>query len=118
MPASMISEETGSSWKVIGSSMAIVAVAPMPGRTPISVPRRTPMRQKSRYAGVAAVAKPSARLLKSSIAVSLEPGPRTEALERQAEAIAEHRNREHREPKRQDQREEDIHLLRGETGDD
>lgn len=67
MPASMISEETGSSWKVIGSSMAMVAVAPMPGSTPIRVPRSTPIRQKSRFAGEAAVAKPRARLLKSSI---------------------------------------------------
>jgi hypothetical protein len=27
-------------WKVIGKSMAMVAVAPIPGKTPISVPRR------------------------------------------------------------------------------
>ena len=43
----MISDETGSPiWKVIGSSMAMVAVAPMPGSTPISVPSSTPIRQK------------------------------------------------------------------------
>ncbi|MHC2483064.1 hypothetical protein ACVIKP_004855 [Rhizobium leguminosarum] len=70
MPASMMSEETGSSWKVIGKSMAIVAVAPMPGSTPISVPSSTPIRQKNRFSGVPAVAKPSARLLKRSIIVS------------------------------------------------
>lgn len=40
----------------------MVAVAPMPGSTPISVPRMTPIRQKSRFSGLAAVAKPSARL--------------------------------------------------------
>ncbi len=50
-----MSEETGSSWKVIGSSMAIVAVAPMPGSTPISVPSSTPIRQKNRFSGLAAV---------------------------------------------------------------
>ena len=32
-------------WKVIGSSIAMVAVGPMPGSTPISVPRRTPKKQ-------------------------------------------------------------------------
>ena len=64
----MISEETGSPiWKVIGNSMAMVAVAPMPGRTPISVPSSTPMRQKPRFAGVVAVEKPSARLVRRSI---------------------------------------------------
>ena len=68
MPASMISEATGSPiLKVIGSSMAMVAVAPMPGSTPISVPSSTPIRQKARFQSVVAVAKPSARLESRSI---------------------------------------------------
>ncbi len=71
MPASMISEETGSPiWKVIGNSMAIVAVAPMPGSTPISVPSSTPIRQKPILVRVEAVAKPSARLSRSSMVAS------------------------------------------------
>ena len=41
----MMSAETGGSTKVAGSSMAIVATGPMPGSTPMSVPRITPMRQ-------------------------------------------------------------------------
>ena len=45
MPASMISAVTGSKLKVIGSSMAIVAVGPMPGSTPTSVPSSTPTKQ-------------------------------------------------------------------------
>jgi hypothetical protein len=45
MPASMISAATGSRLKVIGSSIAIVAVGPMPGSTPTAVPSTTPMRQ-------------------------------------------------------------------------
>jgi len=45
MPASMISAVTGSRLKVIGSSMAIVAVGPMPGSTPTAVPSTTPSRQ-------------------------------------------------------------------------
>ncbi len=70
MPASMISDETGSPiWKVIGKSMAMVAVAPMPGSTPISVPSSTPIRQKPILAKVEAVEKPSARLFMSSILV-------------------------------------------------
>ena len=61
MPASMISEDTGSSWNVIGSSMAMVAVAPMPGSTPISVPSSTPIRQKARFSSEDATLKPRAR---------------------------------------------------------
>jgi hypothetical protein len=69
MPDSMISDETGSPiWKVIGRSMAMVAVAPMPGSTPISVPSSTPIRQNSRFHRVEAVAKPSARLSSRSMA--------------------------------------------------
>jgi hypothetical protein len=42
MPASMISAAVGGRWKVIGSSMAMVATGPMPGSTPISVPTMQP----------------------------------------------------------------------------
>jgi hypothetical protein len=45
MPASMMRAVTGSKLKVIGSSMAIVAVGPMPGSTPTMVPSRTPTKQ-------------------------------------------------------------------------
>jgi hypothetical protein len=45
MPASMISAPAGDSEKVIGNSMAMVAVGPMPGSTPTSVPSSTPMKQ-------------------------------------------------------------------------
>ena len=41
----MISAETGGRPKVIGSSIAIVAIGPMPGSTPTAVPRNTPIRQ-------------------------------------------------------------------------
>jgi hypothetical protein len=41
----MMSAETGGSTNVSGSSIAIVASGPMPGSTPISVPRKTPMKQ-------------------------------------------------------------------------
>ena len=45
MPASMIIAVIGERPKVTGSSIAMVATGPMPGSTPISVPRRTPIRQ-------------------------------------------------------------------------
>ncbi len=41
----MISADTGGRWKVAGSSMAMVAIGPIPGSTPISVPSSTPMKQ-------------------------------------------------------------------------
>ena len=41
----MISEDSGGSPKVSGSSMAIVATGPRPGSTPTAVPSSTPMKQ-------------------------------------------------------------------------
>jgi hypothetical protein len=51
MPASMISAVTGSKLNVIGRSIAIVAVGPMPGSTPTSVPSSTPTKHHSRFSG-------------------------------------------------------------------
>ena len=45
MPDSMISEVTGGSATVAGSSMAMVASGPSPGSTPTAVPRIVPIRQ-------------------------------------------------------------------------
>src|SRR6185503_13909208 len=72
MPASMISAATGGTLKVIGSSIAIVASGPMPGSTPISVPRNTPIKQYQRFCSVRATVKPNMRLWKSSILVAPE----------------------------------------------
>jgi hypothetical protein len=41
----MMSAETGGSTKVAGSSIEMVAIGPMPGSTPMSVPSSTPMKQ-------------------------------------------------------------------------
>src|SRR5216684_796863 len=68
MPASMIRPDTGSRWKVSGNSIAMVAIGPMPGRTPISVPISAPASAKNRLAGVSATPNPTLRLLNSSIA--------------------------------------------------
>src|SRR4051794_9697904 len=87
MPASMISAPTGGRPKVIGSSIATVAMVPMPGSTPTRVPTRAPIRHSSRLIGVNATPKPSARLEKSSaIAPSLDQKTR-EQLQRQSQRI-------------------------------
>jgi len=59
----MIRADTGGSVKVTGSSMAMVATGPMPGSTPISVPRITPPRQYSRLLIDSATPKPMPRLV-------------------------------------------------------
>src|SRR6516225_4961569 len=66
MPASMISAPTGGSPKVIGNNIATVAMVPMPGSTPTSVPTRAPIRHINRLIGENATAKPWARLAKRS----------------------------------------------------
>ncbi len=57
----MISAPTGGRPKVIGSSMATVAMVPMPGSTPTSVPTSAPIRQSSRFIGENATPKPRLR---------------------------------------------------------
>src|ERR1700716_1543189 len=89
MPASMISAPTGGRPKVICKSIATVAMVPIPGSTPTSVPTRAPIRQSSRLIGVKATPKPRARLEKSStITPSLNQETREE-LQRQPERIGE-----------------------------
>ena len=44
----MISDDSGGSVNVAGSSMAMVATGPIPGSTPISVPSKQPIRQYKR----------------------------------------------------------------------
>src|SRR5215475_6309621 len=64
----MMSAPVGSTLKVSGNSMAMVAIGPMPGSTPIKVPTRHPMKASRRLTGDNAVAKPRPRLpIKSNI---------------------------------------------------
>src|ERR1700738_1634577 len=89
MPASMISAPTGGRPKVMGSSIATVAIVPMPGSTPTSVPTSAPIRHSRRLIGVRATPKPSERLEKrSAIAPSLNQETREE-LQRQPKRIGE-----------------------------
>src|SRR5919108_3570868 len=67
MPASMMSAPTGSTPKVIGRSIVIVAIGPTPGSTPMSVPTRQPMKARKTFCSDSAVENPSARLAKRSV---------------------------------------------------
>src|SRR5258707_4897812 len=89
MPASMISAPTGGRPKVIGSSIATVAMVPMPGSTPTSVPTSAPIRHSRRLIGENATPKPRARLEKrSAITPSLNQETR-EKLQWQPQRIRE-----------------------------
>src|SRR5215210_6371429 len=105
MPASMMRADTGGTLNVIGSSIAIVASGPMPGNTPISVPRKQPMKQNHRFCSVNATPNPSDRLASKSISVSYE--------ERigEAEAPDEERPRPGREPDRHDEHFDELELV-------
>src|SRR6476661_318385 len=70
MPASMISDDSGSSPKVIGKSIAMVGIGPMPGSTPMSVPSMQPISAKPMFCHEAAALKPVARLANRSTSVS------------------------------------------------
>ncbi len=70
----MISAPVGSSFAVIGISIATVSAGPTPGSTPTKVPRVTPTSPQSRFNGVSATPKPSSRAPKVSITVPLRRG--------------------------------------------
>ncbi len=61
MPASMMTAPVGSILNVSGSSIAIVAAGPRPGRMPMTVPRKQPMKHHMRFSGDSATAKPCSR---------------------------------------------------------
>src|SRR5690349_16332460 len=106
MPASMISAPTGGSPKVTGSSMVMVAMGPMPGSTPISVPTRQPMKQSPRLWRVKATENPSSRFATSVLnAQPSQDHPsrnhedgngQVEERAKQRDAPRRHRDREHR----------------------
>src|SRR6516164_4363913 len=73
MPASMISAPTGGRPKVTGSSMVMVAMGPIPGSTPISVPTRQPRKQSPRLWRLNATEKPSARFWSRAVISEDEP---------------------------------------------
>src|SRR5215218_1946972 len=67
MPASMISAPTGSKPYVTGKSIAIVAIGPTPGSTPINVPTMQPRKARPRFCSVSATLKPRPRFARKSL---------------------------------------------------
>nr|P70793.1 RecName: Full=Uncharacterized 26.7 kDa protein in TAR-I ttuC' 3'region; AltName: Full=ORFZ3 [Agrobacterium vitis]AAB61629.1 unknown [Agrobacterium vitis] len=105
MPDSMISEVTGEKVKVIGKSMAIVAVGPMPGRTPTSVPSRTPTKHQTMLTGVRAVSKPSERLeIRSIITITSASEDWSEGRQRHGKTDLKNHETEHGHHERHDTR--------------
>src|SRR5262249_28635629 len=118
MPASMMSAPVGSTLKVSGSSMAMVAIGPTPGSTPISVPTRHPRKHNARLLGDSAVANPSPRLpIRSNMGASIADQPRRQR-NRQPEREFEHpdADRPHHPPKHD--RRAPAPLVAGKSRDD
>src|SRR5215210_7767460 len=63
----MMKAETGGRPTVRGIRIATVVAGPIPGRTPIAVPRVTPTMDQMRLSGVGATASPWARNASPSI---------------------------------------------------
>src|SRR5436190_10663879 len=101
MPAIMISAEVGFMPNVTGMSSAIPAEGPMPGSTPMMVPRNTPMKVYQRLIGCMQTAKPLMIWVRVSIAFpSLErqqPGREVDAEQVHEHEIAAGRESQRRE---------------------
>src|SRR5512147_1255668 len=68
MPDMRMIEVTGDPiFMLTGSSRAMVAAGPSPGRTPTTVPRTDPMRHQSRLTGLRAIWNPCRRPAKSNM---------------------------------------------------
>src|SRR5688500_1024301 len=116
MPASMISAVTGSKLKVTGSNRAMVAVGPMPGRTPTAVPSATPSRQKKRFSRRSAVSMPRPRLSNSSIG-RLHRDPVADQRQAQLERHDEDEDRDHSQAGRDNDRFERRRARSSERGE-
>src|SRR5499426_3195176 len=118
MPANMMRAPVGSTLKVSGNSMAMVAIGPTPGSTPISVPTRQPRKHSARLLGDSAVAKPRPRLpMRSNIDASIADQPRRQR-NRQPERELEQPDAEHRHHDAEHDRFAPAHLVAGESRDD
>src|SRR5688500_10508308 len=81
MPASMIRPVTGSRESVSGRSTATPVVDPRPGRTPMTVPTKTPTKHHSRFSTLRAVENPRTRLSSTSAPDPDESGGQRNAEE-------------------------------------
>src|SRR5262245_38299251 len=118
MPASMIRAPTGGSPKVIGSSIAMVATVPMPGRTPTRVPTSAPSRQNRMLYGLAATWKPIQRFARSSDMMTHPHSEETwPELERQFEQNHEQQPAERGHRHSRDEALDPAHFGRAKDGD-
>jgi len=62
----MITAEVGFMLKVMGSKREMPTTGPIPGRTPIAVPSKDPMKQKKIFCQVRAWLKPRLKFAKRS----------------------------------------------------
>src|SRR5688572_31071330 len=108
MPASMMIAPTGEMPNVNGSRIETVAIGPMPGSTPISVPMRQPSRHRPRFVNVSATEKPSAR--SDSMSLQAESAQR-ERRHRHLEHEAEQRDAERDQPARECDQRNGLRLL-------
>src|SRR5258708_19509825 len=120
MPASMISAPTGGRPNVIGSNMATVAMVPMPGSTPTSVPTSAPIRHSRMLTGIGIEApprkagvhctswkttpKPSPRFEKRSPIVPSTDHESRQELQNQTDRVKKQKSAKHRPASADDQR--------------
>src|ERR1700755_1630793 len=74
MPASMMMPPAGSILNVSGSSSAMLAAGPSPGRMPTIVPRKQPTKHQKMLAGCKATANPCRSPLAMSMSESKQAG--------------------------------------------
>src|SRR5262245_15920330 len=79
MPASMMMPPAGSILKVSGSSSAIVAAGPRPGKMPTTVPRKQPTKHQNRLAGCSATENPCSSPLSTSMSEPEHAGGKRDA---------------------------------------
>ena len=113
-----MSAPVGSTLKVSGSSIAMVAIGPTPGSTPISVPTRQPRKHSARLIGDSAVAKPSPRLpMRSNMARALNSREPGRERDRQPERELEQADAERRHERAEHDRFPPAHLVARERAD-
>src|SRR5688572_32273680 len=115
MPASMMIAPTGEVPNVNGSRIDTVAIGPMPGRTPISVPIRQPSGHRPRLVNVNATEMPSAR--SDSMSLQAESAQR-ERGHRHLEHEAEQPDAERDQADREHHERHGLGILRREARDD
>src|SRR3712207_3545096 len=91
-------------WKVIGSSSAMVSAGPIPGSTPTAVPRKQPSSAQPRLPSVSALKKPRERPATGSMSDHLLPQRAQDQAFQQARADVDAQHLHEAEPHREGER--------------